>query len=238
MTLVEPASCLWSAVLLDPDRFARLAIGALLSGSGLRIESSTDDPVAAVRHCRVSTVGVLISEITIPGTAFDALIAEVTERRPTLRVVVLTAEEDPGHLVRAVTAGACAVLSKFSDPAATVARISATTRGGLLLDEITAPAVMKRSDQPAPVQLSERERTVLSLIGQGRTMYAVGRELALSESTVKNHAAKAAARLGAVSSRDAARRAARLGLLGGVLALVDKLSTLLGVLDSPGPVAF
>jgi two-component system response regulator DesR len=224
----------WRTVLLDPDRLTRLAMAALLGSCGLPVGHNTEDPVEAERSCQERGVGVLVSELVLPGTTLTELAARVRAARPNLRIVVLTSEEDPSGLVRAVEAGACAVLSKFSDPAATVARVAATSRGGLLLDEITAPLVLGGAHRAEPaVHLTEKEAAVLNLVAEGRTLHAVSRELNVAESTVKSHAAKAAARLGARNSRDAARIAANLGLL------VAKVSVLVaGLLQADSLNAF
>jgi DNA-binding NarL/FixJ family response regulator len=189
-------------------------MAALLSSCGLPVGKDTEDPDEAAQSCRDRGVGVLVTEIVLSGTTITELAERVRSTRPNLRIVVLTSEEDPRALGRAVEAGACAVLSKFSDPAATVARVGATTRGGLLLDEITAPLVLAGARREEPeIYLTEKEVAVLNLVAEGRTLYAVSRELNVAESTVKSHAAKAAARLGARNSREAARIARNLGLL-------------------------
>ena len=220
---------IWGAVLLDPDRLARLALAALLSSSGLRVDNVTEDATEAEHYCQERSVGVLISEISLSGDTFPSLAARVTATRPNLRLVVLTSEEDPRQLAAAVNAGACAVLSKFSDPAATVTRVAATTRGGLILDEITAPLVLAGNGETVPepcIDLTEKESAVLSLVAEGRTLHSVSRELGLAESTVKSHAAKATARLGAKNSREAARLAAKLGLIGSGLMVASRIPTL------------
>ena len=63
------------------------------------------------------------------------------------------------------------------------------------------------------MRLTEKEIAVLHLVAEGRTLHSVSRELNIAESTVKSHAAKAAARLGVRNSREAARIASSLGLL-------------------------
>lgn len=211
---METPSSLGKTILLEPDQLTRFALQALLGHAGMPVDHAGDDPETVLQFCRELRVGVLITELTLPDTSFPRFARQTLRERPHLRIIVLTGEEDPALLREAVGVGACAVLSKYADPSAIAGRVGSARRGGLILDEVTMPLVL--GDLPHPEQppaLSTRERQILALIGDGLTMLAAARELGLAQSTVKTHAAKAAARLGAESSQEAARVARRLGII-------------------------
>jgi DNA-binding NarL/FixJ family response regulator len=212
--LVDTVCNLWGTVVLEPDQLARFAVQALLAQAGMRIDHSGGDCEEALDACRQAGTGLLLTEISLPGTSFARFARRALEERPNLRIVVLTGEEDGTLLREAVTAGACAILSKYADPGGIAGRVSSCRRGGLTLDEVTMPLVVSDLPHPEnPPALTVREREILSLLSCGLTMHMAARRLGLAESTVKTHAAKASARLGASNAREAVRLARRFGVI-------------------------
>ena len=89
-------------------------------------------------------------------------------------------------------------------------------RADIRIVAITGPPLLnwlRRETGDFELVLPAREREVLELLLQGHGIRSAANALGLAESTVKNHAAKAAARLGMTSSKQAAREAERRGLL-------------------------
>lgn len=91
--------------------------------------------------------------------------------------------------------------------------IRATARGETVLAPRVAQRLVTHVRQPPPESLSPRETGVLSLAARGLTNAEIGRELFISEATVKTHLLRAFAKLGVSSRTAAVTRALQAGLL-------------------------
>ncbi|GHJ41905.1 hypothetical protein Sm713_75140 [Streptomyces sp. TS71-3] len=116
-------------------------------------------------------------------------------------MVVLTTYENDADILRAVEAGATGYLLKDAGRSDLAGAIREAARGKTVL----APAIAARlvSRMRSPVDLTPREIEVLRLVGAGRTNAEIGRELLVSEATVKTHLLRTFGKLG-VSDRTAA----------------------------------
>lgn len=74
--------------------------------------------------------------------------------------------------------------------------------------------LMKRTGRPAPIELSEREMQALVGMASGKSNREIGRELFISEDTVKTHARRLFRKLGARDRAHAVATGLRLGLIG------------------------
>jgi DNA-binding NarL/FixJ family response regulator len=120
---------------------------------------------------------------------------------PDLRVVMLTSYSDDEALFEAILAGASGYLLKQILGQDLVTAVKTVAAGGSLLDPAATSAVlerMRRAAEPAGplAALSEQERTVLELIGEGLTNRQIGERMFLAEKTVKNYVSHILAKLG------------------------------------------
>jgi DNA-binding NarL/FixJ family response regulator len=146
---------------------------------------------------------VILMDLRMPGG--DGV--EAIGRLAGVTVVVLTTYDSDADILRAVEAGAAGYLLKDTPRAVLADSVRAAARG----ETVLAPAVAGRllghmRAEPAAArteQLSARETEVLTLVARGLTNAEIGRELYVSEATVKTHLLRACAKLG-VSGRTAA----------------------------------
>jgi DNA-binding CsgD family transcriptional regulator len=146
-------------------------------------------------------------------------------------------EQHVGVLGETLRAGVSAILSKYTHPQSLMYRLGTVFSRGLLLDEITGPPLLnwlRRETGDFELVLPAREREVLELLLQGHGIRSAANALGLAESTVKNHAAKAAARLGMTSSMPAAREAERRGLLAPAVVIEVRSDANVLVASEPG----
>ncbi|AGW40959.1 two-component system regulatory protein [Leifsonia xyli subsp. cynodontis DSM 46306] len=128
------------------------------------------------------------------------------------RVLVLTNYDTDADILAAVEAGASGYLLKDAPPAELIAAVRAAAAG----ESTLAPAVSARLGsrrEERGSRLSAREIEVLALVAGGRTNAGIGRELFLSEATVKSHLVHVFAKLGVPSRTAAVARARELGLI-------------------------
>ena len=131
---------------------------------------------------------------------------EAIRRLPGTTVVVLTTYDSDADILRAVEAGAAGYLLKDTPRAVLADSVRAAARGETVLTPAVAGRLLGRMrHEPASrqEQLSARETEVLALVARGLTNAEIGRELYVSEATVKTHLLRASAKLG-VSGRTAA----------------------------------
>ncbi|MCD6030708.1 MAG: DNA-binding response regulator [Thermomicrobiales bacterium] len=122
-------------------------------------------------------------------------------------VLILTNYGTDADILGAIEAGASGYLLKDTPPAEIVAAVRAAAAGQSALAPAVATRLMHRVAAPSR-QLSQREAEVLALVGEGKSNGEIGRELFLSEATVKSHLVHIFGKLG-VSSRTAAVAEAR-----------------------------
>jgi len=152
---------------------------------------------------------VFITDIEMPGRTGLEVAAELKRRGALVRVIILTTFARAGYLRRALEAGASGYLLKDM-PAEQLADAVRRVRSGLrVIDPQLAAEAW--TDEPDP--LTDRERQVLRLAGEGVASSDIAIELNLSEGTVRNYLSEAINKLGAANRVEAARIARSKGWL-------------------------
>jgi two-component system response regulator DesR len=192
-------------VVLAEDQLMVLgALGSLLGlEADITVAGTASDGEEAVRLVATLKPDVLLTDIEMPGMTGLEVAAEVRRRGLPTRVVILTTFARSGYLRRALDAGAVGYLLKDA-PAATLAQaVRDVHAGGRAIDPALAADAW---GEPDP--LTDRERQVLRLAGDGLANGEIAAAIHLSEGTVRNYLSEAMGKLGA-SNRIAAARLAR-----------------------------
>jgi len=151
---------------------------------------------------------VLLTDIEMPEMTGLELAAAVRTAAASMRVVILTTFARPGYLRRALDAGAAGYVLKDAPASRLAEAIRRVHAGGRAIDPELAIESWGDSDP-----LTERERQVLRLAGEGRSGADISRELHLSEGTVRNYLSEAISKVGGKNRVDAARIARTKGWL-------------------------
>ncbi len=193
-----------SVVLAEDQLMVLGALGTLLGLEGdIAVAGSAPDGEQALRLVETLRPDVLLTDIEMPGMSGLELAAEVRRRGLPTRVVILTTFARSGYLRRALDAGAVGYLLKDAPATALAQAVRTVHAGGRAIDpELAADAW----GEPDP--LTDRERQVLRLAGDGLANGEIAGRLHLSEGTVRNYLSEAMGKLGA-SNRIAAARQAR-----------------------------
>ncbi|GAA2110904.1 response regulator transcription factor [Actinomadura alba] len=168
---------------------------------GLQVVAEAAGAAEAVAAVRKHAPDVVLMDLRMPGADGVEATARVLAQRPGTRVVVLTTYETDADILRAVEAGAAGYLLKDATRQDLAQAIRAAARGETVLAPSVAAKLVSR--MRSPVDLSPREVEVLSLVARGRTNAEIGRELFISEATVKTHLLRTFGKL-SVSDRTAA----------------------------------
>jgi len=150
---------------------------------------------------------VVLLDLRMPGVAGFEAIEQIREAWPEIKIVVMSASDNPTTIDGALRAGAHAYLVKTAatDDLTTVLRRASSGAA------FRAPAPPAR-DRAAPANLTSRERTVLAAVTAGLTTAAISRDLLVSEHTVKFHLTHIYRKLGVSNRAGAVRCALEQGL--------------------------
>lgn len=151
---------------------------------------------------------VLLTDIEMPEMTGLELAAAVRSETPAPRVVILTTFARPGYLRRALDAGAAGYVLKDAPATQLANAIRRVHAGGRAIDPELATEAWTEADP-----LTDRERQVLRLAGDGRSSSDIANELQLSEGTVRNYLSEAISKVGGRNRVDAARIARSKGWL-------------------------
>ncbi len=196
-------------VLAEDQAMVLGALAALLELQGdIEVTAQAPDGQAALEAVIELQPDVLVTDIEMPRMTGLELAAAVRERGLATRIVILTTFARSGYLRRALDAGASGYLLKDAPASELADAIRRVHAGGRAIDpELAAEAW----SEPDP--LTDRERQVLRLAGQGRSGADIAAELRLSEGTVRNYLSEAISKLGAGNRVEAARIARERGWL-------------------------
>ena len=174
-------------------------------------EASSGD--GGVEQAAALTPDIVLMDLRMPDGDGVAATGRILARAPRTRVVVLTTYETDRDILRAIEAGACGYLLKDASPAELADAVRAAYRGETVLAPSVASTLVRQVRKPAPPALSAREAEVLRLVARGRTNAEIGKELFISEATVKTHLLRVFSKLDVADRTAAVTTAMSHGLL-------------------------
>ena len=187
-------------------------VGLLASAPDIEVVGEAADGRAALDAALALDPQIVLMDLRMPELDGDAATALILERRPGIRVIILTTYESDASILTAIEAGASGYLLKAAPQEEILAGIRSVARGEVALAPSIAAMLVGRLKTPA-VTLSPRETEVLGLVAQGLSNPAIARRLFLGEATVKTHLLHAFEKLQVSDRTRAVTRAMELGLL-------------------------
>lgn len=196
-------------VLAEDQAMVRGALAALLGlEHDLQIVGEAGDGDAAWHQVETTRPDLLLTDIEMPGCTGLDLAQRVRDHGLDTRVVILTTFGRAGYLRRALDAGVRGYMLKDAPSRELAQALRLVHRGGRAIDPQLAVAAWGEADP-----LSERERAVLRLAGEGLSTAQIGERLSLSSGTVRNYLSEAISKLGAANRIEAWRLARQQGWL-------------------------
>jgi two-component system, NarL family, response regulator DesR len=190
--------------LAEDQSMVRGALAALLSlESDIEVVGSAGDGEEAWLKIRQLRPDIALTDIEMPKLTGLELAQKIRDSAMPCKVVILTTFARPGYLRRALESGASGYLLKDSPAEKLADALRKVHRGGRAVDPELAVDAWSESDP-----LSDRERQVLRLAGEGVQANDIAEKLGLSHGTVRNYLSEAIGKLG-VENRIEAYRIAR-----------------------------
>jgi two-component system, NarL family, response regulator DevR len=196
--------------LLDDHEVVRRGVADVLSSDpDITVVGEAKNAAEAMSRVPALRPDVAVLDVRLPDGDGVTVCRDLRAQLPDLGVVMLTSYSDDEALFQAIMAGAAGYLLKQILGQDLVTAVRTVAAGGSLLDPTATSAVlarMRRATEPAGplAALSDQERTVLELIGEGLTNRQIGERMFLAEKTVKNYVSHLLGKLGMARRTQAA----------------------------------
>ena len=187
-------------LLVDDHEVVRRGVRDLLDNErdiDVVAEAGTVAEALTVAAARKPDVAVV--DIRLPDGDGVALCRKLRAQPDGPRCLVLTAFDDERVILDAIDAGVSGYLLKQVRGQDLVTAVREVAAGHSLLDPVTTARVldrMRHNETDELANLTERERKVLELLGEGLTNRQIAERLFLAEKTVKNYVTSVLAKLG------------------------------------------
>ena len=197
-------------LLVEDQAMVRGALAALLDlEDDFQVVGRAGDGEEALLRVRESEPHVVVTDIEMPhATGLDLAKSLQAENGAGPAVIILTTFARPGYLRRALEAGVRGYLLKDAPSDQLADAIRRVVAGGQAIAPELAAEAWGAEDP-----LTDRERQVLRLAGEGFSTGRMADRLHLSEGTVRNYLSEAIGKTGAENRTEAARVARRKGWL-------------------------
>ncbi|WP_157155662.1 response regulator transcription factor [Diaminobutyricimonas sp. LJ205] len=187
-------------LVVDDQELVRSGFRLILERHGFEVVGEAGDGIEAVELAASRHPDVVLMDIRMPrmdGIEATTLLTSQPEPRP--RVLALTTFDVDEYVYKAVRAGASGFLLKDVSPDDLVHAVGAVARGDTMLASSVTRRLLERFspriESPQVAELTDREVAVARLVARGLTNADVGRELFLSEATVKTYVSRLLAKL-------------------------------------------
>ncbi|WP_225801868.1 response regulator transcription factor [Streptomyces sp. NK15101] len=196
-------------LLADDERLVRSGFKVLIDvEDDIEVVGEATDGAEAVERARATRPDVVLMDIRMPKVDGIQATGQIV-RTPGLqqvRVLILTTYETDAYVFEALQAGASGFMLKDAGPAELLHAIRVVAAGDALLApritrrliaQFTAQRVATQAGEDRLAVLTQREREVLALVGQGLSNDEIGTALCLSPATARTHVSHAMVKLGA-----------------------------------------
>ncbi|MEU9293593.1 response regulator transcription factor [Streptomyces sp. NPDC048266] len=211
-------------VIADDEPLIRAGIRMILtSDPEIEVVGEAADGRAAVEAARTHAADVVLLDIQMPVLDGLSALPELRRAAPRARVIVLTTFGERENVLRALEHGGAGFLLKDTAPAELIRAVRAAAAGDAYLSPAATRHVVERlatgreavraeQARGRVAGLSEKERDVLALLGEGLSNADAGKRLHMSEATVKTYVSRILAKLDCENRVQAALLARDAGL--------------------------
>ncbi|QIY58171.1 response regulator transcription factor [Streptomyces sp. RPA4-5] len=210
-------------LLADDEEMVRHGVRLILRhAEGIEVVGEAPNGAEAVRLAAGARPDVVLLDVRMPVLDGLAAVEPLAALDPAPQVVMLTTFGDEENVLRALGAGATGFLLKDEGPQELIRAVRAAAAGDAVLSPgVTGTVVRRMLSGGAPrvpdrrvVGLTDREREVLVMLGEGLSNLEIGTRLGIGVGTVKTHVGSILGKTGCGSRVQAALLAHQAGLMG------------------------
>ncbi|QDY77891.1 response regulator [Streptomyces qinzhouensis] len=203
--------------LLDDHEVVRRGVHELLSvEDDIVVVGEAGTAEDALARIPATRPDVAVLDVRLPDGSGVEVCREIRSRDESIKCLMLTSFADDEALFDAIMAGASGYVLKAIRGNELLSAVRDVAAGRSLLDPVATARVLARLRDGGPkrddklASLTEQERRILDLIGEGMTNRAIGERLHLAEKTIKNYVSSLLSKLGMERRSQAAAYVARL----------------------------
>ncbi|MBL1096165.1 response regulator [Streptomyces coffeae] len=203
--------------LLDDHEVVRRGVRELLASEpDMEVVGEAGTAADALARITATRPDVAVLDVRLPDRSGVEVCREIRSRDESVHCMMLTSFADDEALFDAIMAGASGYVLKDIRGGELLAAVRDVAAGRSLLDPVAAARVLDRlrggvaKPDPRLASLTEQERRILLLIGEGLTNRAIGERLHLAEKTIKNYVSSLLSKLGMERRSQAAAYVARM----------------------------
>ncbi|AEM80098.1 response regulator [Streptomyces violaceusniger] len=204
--------------LVDDHEVVRRGVRDLLASEpDMEVVGEAGTAADALARIPAARPDVAVLDIRLPDRSGVEVCREIRARDENIRCMMLTSFADDEALFDAIIAGASGYVLKDIRGAELLSAVRDVAAGRSLLDPVATARVLERLRGQTAAKpddrlaaLTEQERRILLLIGEGLTNRAIGERLHLAEKTIKNYVSSLLAKLGMERRSQAAAYVARM----------------------------
>lgn len=180
-------------LIVDDDALIRDSLSMLLEmDSYFEVMGTASNGQEAYQACQKVQPDIILMDIRMP--VMDGVLGTrlIKEHFPNIHIVILTTFKDDEYITEALKNGAAGYILKSQPADSIIESLKAVAKGNIVLEKNVAHTIsaMLRKELQKPAgkyDLTEREKEVLELLGQGLSNKEIANKLYLSEGTVRNY---------------------------------------------------
>jgi len=200
-------------LLADDHRLMIEAVRVALEADGdFEVVGFTTDATKIVGLVSETSPDVVVLDVRMPLLDGIACLNRIRQRSPEVKVVMLSASEDPTLAAQALEGGASAFVLKQIDPR-DLGSVLRQVVNGTVFQTVGVPAALSSSRQATEAGLTAKEQEVLAALARGLSNQQIAKELWLAEQTVKFHLSNIYRKLEVRNRTEAVQHAVRRGFV-------------------------
>ncbi|WP_153557924.1 response regulator [Roseimaritima sediminicola] len=206
-------------LIVDDHEVVRLGLAALLEDDSLEVVGTAGNVEQAVQQCQLHCPDLVLLDVRLGGTDGLSAIAAFQLAVPAVRVVILSAYDNPTYIARAAALGAADYLLKSQPRETVLGALKRVAREEPLSQESLLRRIrakMRRTEAcltTAELPLTNRELQVFRHVGLGLSNREIATSLGISVETVKEHVQNVLRKLEVIDRTEAAVRAVKMGVV-------------------------
>lgn len=176
-------------MIVDDHALVRAGLRSCLTTErGLEVVGEAGSGAEALAAVAAALPDLVLVDLSMKDMDGFQLTAALSERYPTVRILILSMHDKPSFMRKAREAGAHGYVSKSAPATVTLAAVALVAAGGTYFPEL--------SDRAPLDPLTGRERKVLLLVAQGMQNKEIAQKLSIAVKTVEAHRLNAREKLG------------------------------------------